>query len=218
MPVREGANADTHNTGFAGYRNIFQPNSYTPAFTLAEGVPTPIPSPIIDPGICSVNSAVGCTPWLMYPSTGLAPRFGTWNATIEHRFGSSNLIRVAYEGSTGVHLFAQRENIDQTPSQYLSLGSLLLQPISAALGTPAGDVAGIKLPFATFPTDLSVSQALTRFPQYFGINEYKNADMSGHSTYHAMELSFEHQTSHGLWMQASYTWSKLIANTEGGNP
>src|SRR5438128_1597995 len=25
VPVREGANADTHNTGFAGYRNIFQP-------------------------------------------------------------------------------------------------------------------------------------------------------------------------------------------------
>ena len=41
---------------------------------------------------------------------------------------------------------------------------------------------------------------------------------SGHSTYHALELSVEHQMSHGLWLQAYFTWSKLLANTEGGNP
>jgi hypothetical protein len=217
-PLREGANADRENNGFAGYRTVNQPNSYTSAFTLAGGVPTPVPSPIINPGICSVNSNVGCTPFLQYPYTGLAPRFGTWNATVERRFGSSNLLRLAYEGSSGVHLFASRENIDQTPSKYLSLGSLLLQPIGNVVGTPAGDAAGIKLPFASYPTGLSVSQSLTLFPQYYGISEDNNGDKSGHSTYHAMELSFEHQTTRGLWMQAAYTWSKLIANTEGGNP
>ena len=40
-PPREGGNADTHNTGFAGYRSVFQPNTYTQAFTLAQGFPTP---------------------------------------------------------------------------------------------------------------------------------------------------------------------------------
>ncbi len=217
-PLREGANADRENNGFAGYRNASQPNSYTPAFTLAGGVPTPVPSPIIDPGICSVNSIVGCTPFVQFPYTGLAPRFGTWNFTVEHRIGSSNLVRAAYEGSSGVHLFASRENIDQTPSKYLPLGSLLLQSIGDVIGTPAGDAAGINLPFASYPTNLSVAQSLTLFPQYYSISEDNDGNMSGHSTYHALELSFEHQTSHGLWMQVAYTWSKLIANTEGGNP
>ena len=66
-PPREGGNADTHNTGFAGYRTVNQPNTYTQAFTLAQGFPTPIPPPTIDPGICSLNSLVSCTPWLQYP-------------------------------------------------------------------------------------------------------------------------------------------------------
>ena len=33
-----------------------------------------------------------------------------------------------------------------------------------------------------------------------------------------MELSVEHTMSHGLWIQANYTWSKVISNTQGGNP
>jgi hypothetical protein len=218
LAMREGANADRENNGFAGYRSVFQPNSYTPAFTLAQGVPTPIPSPIIDPGICSVNSSVGCTPFVQFPYTGFAPRLGSWNATVERRVGSSNLFRLAYAGSAGVHLFASRENIDQTFSQYMSLGSWLAQPVSSFMGTPEAQAIAFQLPFASFPTNLTVAQALKPFPQYFGISEDNDGDMSGHSTYHSMQLSFEHQTTHGLWMQASYTWSKLISNTEGGNP
>jgi len=168
--------------------------------------------------MCSVNSSVGCNPAIMFPYTGYAPRFGTWNFTVEHRFGPNTLVRAAYEGSSGVHLFASREILDATPTSDLKLGSMLLQSIGSVLGTPAGNAAGIHLPFASFPTSLSVSQALTQFPQYYGVDESNDSDMSGHSTFHALELSVEHHMSHGLWVQASYTWAKTIDNTEGGNP
>jgi hypothetical protein len=217
-PPREGGNADTHNTGFAGYRSVFQPNSYTQAFTLAQGFPTPVPAPTIDPGMCSVNSSIGCNPWLQYPYSGYAPRLGTWNATAEHRFGNNTLVRAAYEGTVGVSLWSEKEVLDQTPSQDMALGSMLLQPLSSVLGTPAGNAAGIKLPFASFPTDLTVAQALLPYPQYYGFSQAPLGDTAGHSTYHALELSVEHQMSHGLWINANYTWSKTIGNTQGGNP
>src|SRR2546427_1856928 len=145
------------------------------AFTLAKGVPTPIPSPIIDSGICSVNSSVGCTPFVQFPYTGYAPRLGTWNATVERRIGSSNLVRLAYEGNAGVHLFASREYLDQANPKYQSLGALLDQPVSSFIGTTQAQAIGFKLPFASFPADLPVVQALSPFPQYYGISENQPA-------------------------------------------
>jgi hypothetical protein len=214
MPEREPANSDTHNTGFAGYRTVSAPNSYTPAFTLAQGFPTPIPSPTIDPGICAWGNPVGCTPWITYPWSGLAPYMGSWNATVQHRFGANTALTVAYQGTNGISLYANRENIMQVDPKYLSLGTVLLDPIDS----PAAQAAGIILPYASFPGTQSVAQALRPFPQYPGVNEYVGTDMTGHSTFNALEISVEHQTSHGLWFQAAYTWSKLISNTQGGNP
>jgi len=118
----------------------------------------------------------------------------------------------------GVSLWSEKEVLDQTPSQDMALGSMLLQPLSSVLGTPAGNAAGIKLPFASFPTDLTVAQALLPYPQYYGFSQAPLGDTAGHSTYHALELSVEHQMSHGLWINANYTWSKTIGNTQGGNP
>lgn len=213
MAQREYANGDVHNTGFAGYRSQYAPTSYQPALTLAQGFPYSPPPPNLDPGICTFASAIQCTPWLQYPYSGYAPYLGSWNVTAEHRFGTSSLLRLSYAASIGAHLFSTREEINQMPNQYLSLGPTLLQPIDS----PAALAAGINAPYAGFPGTESVAQALRYLPQYANLLEDQGSDVSGHSTYHSMELSFEHQMTHGLWLETAYTWSKLIANTEGGN-
>jgi len=213
-PVRWGS-VDGMTMGFAGDRSFSAPNSWTASSTLAGGLPPSAPPPTVDPTICTVTSSTGCNPNYQYPYSGHAPRWGTWNATVEHRLGKDTTFTAAYQGSAGVHIFAWQEDADQLNPKYVNeYGALVFQPI----GSAAAQAAGIKLPYANFPTDLTVGQALTPFPQYYGLTGWGNTDMSGHSTFHALEFSAEHQTAHGLWLQAAYTWSKLISNVQYEDP
>ncbi len=111
-------------------------------------------------------------------------------------------------------LLANRENLNQVDPKYLSLGQVLFLPISS----DAAKAAGVNPPWAGFPANRSVAQALRPFPQYTGFDHDVDADTTGHSTYHAVSFSAEHRYSHGLWFMTSYTFSKLISNVQGENP
>jgi len=65
-----------------------------------------------------------------------------------------------------------------------------------------------------FPADRPVNQAIRPLPQYTNIDRRTDADNSGHSTYHAFSAGVEHRYNLGLWLQASYTFSKLISNAQ----
>jgi len=98
--------------------------------------------------------------------------------------------------------------------RYLSLGSALFLPINSG----AAATAGVQRPWAGFPDERSIAQALRPFPQYTGFDHDVDADTTGHSTYHAISLSAEHRYANGLWFMTSYTFSKLISNVQGENP
>jgi hypothetical protein len=59
----------------------------------------------------------------------------------------------------------------------------------------------------------SVAQALLPFPQYCssltGVNENV-----GNSTYHSLQVKAEHRSSKGLWFLATYTFSKLLTDSD----
>jgi hypothetical protein len=61
---------------------------------------------------------------------------------------------------------------------------------------------------------LTLQQALRPFPQYSGVS---GNTLSGHSTYNALETSFEHRFSKGLYSSVSYTFSKLLNAAAGWN-
>ena len=65
-----------------------------------------------------------------------------------------------------------------------------------------------------FPTNLTLQQALRPFPQYSGVS---GNTLSGHSTYNALETSFEHRFSKGFYSSVSYTFSKLLNANAGWN-
>jgi hypothetical protein len=75
--------------------------------------------------------------------------------------------------------------------------------------------SGFRLPYAGYPTNLQLQQALRPFPQYTGFSAV--ASQSGHSTYNALETSFEKRFSAGLWSLASYTFSKTLVSQNGQN-
>src|SRR5581483_6503414 len=206
---REGGNSDNALQGFQGTSSVSSPNNgFTPAFTLANGLPPANPVPDLDPG-----QALFQSPPFAARYAGYAPRIFDWNFTVEKSLGRNTVVRASYQGQAGVALLADRELLNQVNPVYLSLGNLLDSPIGAA-----GAQAGVSKPWAGFPDDQSVAQALRPFPQYEEFQHTVDSDTTGHMTYHGFNIGAEHRYSSGLWLSAYYTFSKLITNTEGENP
>ncbi len=207
---REGGNADRAELGFGGNATFSSPDAgVSPAFTLANGFPDFPKPPNLDPGL----GVFGTVPFAA-GYAGLAPKMYDWNLTLEKGLGNNTVLRASYQATIGVSLLANRENLNQVNPKYLSLGQALFLPISS----DAAKAAGVNPPWAGFPGNRSVAQALRPFPQYTGFDHDVDADTTGHSTYHAVSFSAEHRYTAGLWFMTSYTFSKLISNVQGENP
>ena len=105
-----------------------------------------------------------------------------WNATIEYQMSANNLLKLFYAGSAGVHLVESWNRNILTPDY--------------GAGNPA-------LQNAVF----SNTQIYLPYPQFGSINYMSN---TGHSTYHAATVQFDKRYSHGLVLDAFYTFSKAI--------
>ncbi|MDQ6663187.1 MAG: TonB-dependent receptor, partial [Acidobacteriota bacterium] len=207
---REGGNADRAELGFGGNATFSSPDGgVSPAFLLSNGFPSFPKPPTLDPGL----GLFGTVPFAARYA-GLAPKMYDWNLTVEKGFGNNTVLRASYQATIGVSLLSNRENLNQVDPRYLSLGPTLFVPI----GSDAARAAGINPPYAGFPSNRSVAQALRPYPQYTGFDHDVDADTTGHSTYHAISLSAEHRYYNGLWFMTSYTFSKLISNVQGENP
>ena len=210
VPEREGGNADNALTGFKGAVNLTSPDSgYTPAYALGSTFPGAGPLPNLDPG----QQLFGTVPFAARYA-GLAPTMYSWNFTVEKGIGQNTVLRASYSGSAGVSLLAQRELLNQVNPAYFALGNTLFLPVSSA----AAQAVGVQKPWAAFPNNQSVAQALRPFPQYNAFQHSVDSDTTGHSTYHSFSFTAEHRYNNGIWFQMAYTWSKLIANVEGENP
>lgn len=147
LPEREGGNADRSEQGFQGAVNVTSPDSgYTPAFTLANGLPPSPKVPNLDPGL----ALFGTVPFAARYA-GYAPKMYDWNFTIEKSLGHSTVVRASYQGTSGVSLLSNRELLNQVDPKYLSLGSLLFLPV----GSDAAKAANIQKPWPDFPDSRS---------------------------------------------------------------
>jgi hypothetical protein len=184
------------------------------------------------PVVADVNSIqLFGTPFWYLPGAGRTPYFGDWNLTIERMLSKSSVLRVSYHGTVGVRLLTddQQSTLNDLDPKYIPIyGSLLSQPLSSLLSTPstAATLAanGFHLPFTScgnpncpytsYPLNLTLSQALRPYPQYNGIDAHAGANNDGHLTFHALEASFDHRFSHGLYVIANYTFAKTINNAD----
>ena len=222
QPSREDGNADNGIQGFGGtFGSIGNNLSNGISYLVKDGFTSFGPQiaalrPIIkDPATLSAN-LLNQTPFFYYSKAGRAPYFADWNLTIEREVSQSSVMRVSYHGVIGVKLLSRQQSLNQLDPKYWGIyGSLLGSPVSSVLTNPTVVAAGFKLPYATFPTNLQLQQALRPFPQYSGIDSNAGGQNDGHSTFHALESSFEHRFSKGLFAMVSYTWAKLISGSNG---
>src|SRR5262249_32664367 len=76
--------------------------------------------------------------------------------------------------------------------------------------------AGFKIPYAGFPTSLTLAQALRPYPQ-FGTITSRWAPL-GKSWYDALQAKVTKRYSYGLSAQAAFSWQKEQAlGSEGGS-
>ncbi len=125
-----------------------------------------------------------------------------WNFTVQRTLGKDWNVEVAYLGSKNTRLGIPDANINQLPSQYLSLGAALLSKVANPYfgQIPATSSLGA--------ATLAQQQLLRPYPRFTTVALFR--DNVGNSSYHAAAVKVEKRLSHGLTLNAAYTYSKLL--------
>jgi len=150
-----------------------------------------------------------------------------WNLGIQQSFGSNTMLEIDYVGNHMVHMPVATVQYNYIPAQYLSTSPVRDQNTITALTQTVNN------PFYNIPQmsgttigkakTVSVAQILSHYPQYdtgeTGGNQVGGTQISqgvfednatiGQSFFNALDARIEHRMSHGLWLVANYSWSKL---------
>ena len=125
-----------------------------------------------------------------------------WNFTVQKSIGKNWNVEASYLGSKNTRLGIPDANINQLLSQYLSLGSALLTRVSNPYfgQIPASSSLGA--------ATIAQQQLLRPYPRFTNVALFR--DNVGNSTYEAAALKLEKRLSHGLTVNGSFTFSKLL--------
>jgi len=125
-----------------------------------------------------------------------------WNVTAQRTIGKDWNVEVFYLGSKNTRLGIPDANINQLPSQYLSLGSALLTRV------PNPYFGQIPASSSLGAATIAQQQLLRPYPRFTTVALFR--DNVGASKYHAVASKLEKRFSRGLTLNASYTFSKLL--------
>lgn len=177
--------------------------SVTPADRLSNPFPTGvIAAPGRNPNFQKLFYGQGISAPIYDDPRGYAQQ---WNFDIQRELPFGAALDFAYAGSKGTHIPGPNQQIDQLPDQFLSLGSQLQQQV------PNPFLGQITLGSLALPT-VARGQLLRPFPQYNGVSIVSPQNRS--STYHSAQLKVEKRFNRGGSILGSYTWAKLMTDTD----
>ena len=229
-----GIGQSSHQLGFAIRTTVSdQSGGLSPVYVLNAGPGVNLTLPNINPGV-----GVGTNP----PSYGLTSASAdkpdseiNFSLNVQRQISSSMSVEVGWMATLASDITSNYLAYNQVP--YRSLPASL-NPFTATgravlgslVGSATANAAGVAPPWTcgagsspdclTFSqvwgNGASVSQSMRPYPQYSSINTLDGGgDRIGHSTYHALLLKFNRRLSDGLTVQASYSFSKLLTDTDG---
>ncbi len=146
-----------------------------------------------------------------------------WNFTIGHEFGGGLMLEASYAGSKGTHLPVTSWTLDQlSPSAVAA--DLSAYPGEGPLHMVTNPFYGQPNtgPLALSPT-IMIGQLQRPYPQWGyggGVGLEGNAGVSintpyiGDSSYNSMQIKLEKRFKSGGMIMGSYTWAKLISDTD----
>jgi hypothetical protein len=198
-----------NRTGFTANPAFFSPEGFNPAFNLDSGFPGYAAPPNLDPSQLNYQG-----PQYVDPAFGRPAAVNNWSLELQHELAADLIMDVAYVGQHSTHLHTNFDATNSLNSKYLSLGTLLNQQISS----PAAAAAGISAPYASFPSNFTVAQALVPHPQYFGFNTDGTLENYGQSSYNSLQVSLRRRFHNGLNLLASYSWTKTLTDADDALP
>lgn len=191
IPVRAG----TSPTGFVD----------DPAMYLDQRYPDlSSPLPDLDPAQANFDSVSTTAPDAQRPGY-----VQNWNLTVQYELPAETVLELAYVGNKGTRLWGSFVNgeVNGLPATMLSNGDMLRELV--------GDHPSFK-PYPDYPDDVSVSQSLRRFPQYYSVQEA--FPYNSNSNYNALQITATKHLSQGLGFLAAYTWSKTLTYVDSNGP
>ncbi len=127
-----------------------------------------------------------------------------WSANLQREIASNLLVEAGYVGSRGIGLPITFQ-LNQIPDQSLNLGQELLTQVANPF---FGRITAGSLSRSTIPR----GQLLRPFPQFDAVTFATRE--AGASTFHSLQLRAERRFGSGLALQAAYSFSKLISDTD----
>ena len=150
------------------------------------------------------------------PSAGRPARIGNWNVALQRQLTNAMSIEAAYVGNRGVWEPSNSlVNLNAiSPARLQALGIDLTNAttrtlMTSTVGSSTAATAGIKVPYAGFPTSATIAQSMRPFPMYNSSLAAQFVNM-GNSYYDSLQVKFIHRFSHGLDVSSNYTFSKTI--------
>lgn len=158
------------------------PGDPRPLFQLSQG-PAPVAYNILPNGSSPYVGTNYGSRNITWMDPTLHPGYVmNWNFTVEYQISTNNLLKVFYQGSSGVDL-VESWNINAFPTNF-------------GANNPA-------LQLAAF----AATQNYLPYPQFGSINHMSN---TGHSTFHAGTVQYQKRYSQGIVVDGFYTFSKAI--------
>lgn len=129
-----------------------------------------------------------------------------WNLDLQRELPGGMALSLTYAGSKGTHLPGPSQQLDQLlPSQFSALGSRLQEQVP-------NPFYGQVLLGALAQPKVAYGQLLRPYPQYNGFA--MQSPPNRNSTYHSGLVKLEKRFTRGGTVLGSYTWAKLISDTD----
>lgn len=221
-------NATSNQTG--SYSN--NAASGTPAFGqvvgfLKDGIPSgtaavwPTFAANAGQGVGQVTAA----PTYLDPNEARPARLLQWNVTLQREIGRNFVVEAGYVANRGIWWesgtgLAPQNALSAQTLQGLGFNDFSSATESALLTTPISNLSATQkstlaargigfLPYANFPSSQTVRQALLTFPQYTGLLAPVGAPL-GKTWYDSLQVTANKRFSHGVTVNANYTYSKNL--------
>jgi hypothetical protein len=212
---------DDNNIGFSsGSQYLYSTPSYgDPAYTMGGGVPYKITFPNFDPGQYPLPGTVSAIPQLMDPQSGRPARQVQWSIGFQREVSRNVMAEVNYVANVGVWWNA---------ADLLGLNSIQPKDLVSAYGidiTRAEDRTlmaspllssiarsrGFGQPYPGFPMGATVAQSLRPYPQFESLTNNHWVPV-GNTWYNSLQSKITKRFSHGLDLNASFTWQKSLVS------
>ena len=218
------------NSGILGVgfdmKNWDNPGSGEAAVVLKNGLVYDHASlyvPTLDPGIRPTAGTLTAPSQMNDPNGARPSRVNQWNISLQRQVVPNLVVEAAYVGNRAIwtpatSLVQMNMLSDQRLAQFglsrtnANDRALLAARIDSALAASRN----IKFPYAGFPVNSTVRQALRPFPQ-FNDNLTPRWSPVGKSWYDSLQIKATKRYSHGLDLSVAYTWQKELDLNSSSN-